>query len=326
MRISFFFNRIYGFAPHGSPPFNVIPSPVQQIYSTAVTLLFICATFFYLYQFNVGDLYYSSTPALIQGNCYLFIVNFIFVAAYVFNDSMTRVMNELNKISAIIPKKKFQDMAKFIYTKDITTVIFMLCNVINLKQKSFNNTCLNITSYNLTFALFLMDMMYMNCVCVLKACFESLNSNIENIKETIVTSDPHLLRRVYHEKYNALLVERLYEVKKYFENVSKFVRRFNSTFSVHLFASVTITFFDITFNSYFYLLSIQGKQGINPERQIWYPVFFTPAIFHLLKIVGMTWICQRMKDEAQKVGPCVHDVMIQTVDKEFKDEVSIESF
>ncbi|KAL0107247.1 hypothetical protein PUN28_015649 [Cardiocondyla obscurior] len=167
-------------------------------------------------------------------------------------------------------------------------------------------------------------MLYMNCVCVLKACFKRIDDNLVNLRELVISDEPHLLRRVYHEQKNPFLLMEIKALKKRHLMVSDTVQMLNDIFSLQLLATIVMTFAEITFSLYFYI--VQWKESVpivNLEKQIWHAYFITSLLYYSVKMGFVVWACDTGKDQALEIGTTVHDVLINTSDKQLKDELQL---
>ncbi|KAL2714928.1 hypothetical protein V1478_014626 [Vespula squamosa] len=166
-----------------------------------------------------------------------------------------------------------------------------------------------------------MDMLYMNCTCIIKECFTRINKNLENLQHVVVTDEPHLLRRVYHEKKNPLLLIELKAIKMRHQQVSDVLQQLNSTFGSQIIITSLMTFAEVTFSLYFYILQTVDNKEINLEKQIWYAYFMTSITYYSIKLGLIAWACETAKNQATEVGIRIHEVVINTMDKDIKNEV-----
>lgn len=82
-----------------------------------------------------------------------------------------------------------------------------------------------------------------------------------------------------------------------------------------------MTFAEVTFSLYFYILQTIDKKEINLEKQIWYSYFITSIAYYSIKLGLIAWACETAKNEAAEVGIRIHEVVINTTDKDIKNEV-----
>ncbi|XP_031788758.1 gustatory receptor 8 isoform X1 [Nasonia vitripennis] len=84
-----------------------------------------------------------------------------------------------------------------------------------------------------------------------------------------------------------------------------------------------MTFAEVTFGLYFFILHIQGKKGIDLDKQLWFNYFITSVTYYSLKMAVMVWICQETKNESLKTGIIVHDVILNNNNEQLKSELSL---
>ncbi|XP_018351441.1 PREDICTED: putative gustatory receptor 28b [Trachymyrmex septentrionalis] len=164
---------------------------------------------------------------------------------------------------------------------------------------------------------FQMDMLYINCVCVLKACFKEINDNLETLPE-IVMNNP---RWIYHEQKHPLLIK-LKILKKQHLKISDTVKMLNMIFSLHLLVTIALSFKQIIF--YLYLNVIQWQNGISLNRDRIYNVFFISVLIYFsTKLTLIVWACETGKNEAIKISTTIHDVLNSIKNVQIKDELNL---
>lgn len=288
-----------------------------------MTLAHVLSSVFQLYLTNsFKNFKYDSIPGMLQANCYMILGGTITITTYIYNGSRMRLLQDLARVSSLLSKTSFNKLARWIHAKDFLFFIALVGQTPNIISKSLLDTfCKTISMYT-TLVVFLMDFHYSNCVLVLKSCFKNVNDNLTKLKENIVIEDLYLLKRVSNHRPNPLLLVKLRELMSVHFEISAIVREVNSTFCLQINVSVLMTFAEVTFSLYFYLLQSHGATHINLEKQIWYSYFVTSVAYYSLKLAIMTWICQTTKDEASKTGVIAHEILINIDDTSFKEEVS----
>jgi len=166
------------------------------------------------------------------------------------------------------------------------------------------------------------DMLYMNCICVLKACFERINDSLANL--LAMNNKPHLFRYNYQEKKNFFLLMKLKALEKQHLLVNDAVQMLNIVFSLHLVATIITTFVRITFFLYYCIIlwqDIFNFQLTSSQKLFYYIFFIASMMFYLMKIALIVWACETGKDQAIKIGITIHDVLNSINDKQIQDEV-----
>lgn len=319
----FTFCRIIGIFPYKINASIFVASKVRYFLSTVVFLIVCSYGIVLLYQMDIsGTLEQNGVPASLQSNCYIILGGVIAIVTYIMTGQRMRLLQELQEISSRLPPESYRKLSWLIHAKDIFGFFFLLCQTPNVYSSNVYETLMKLYMLYITMLVFQIDMLYMNCVCVLKVCFKRINDNLRNLRELVMNDEPHLLRRTYHEQRNPFLLFELKALKKRHLIVSDTVQMLNSTFSLQLLATVVLTFGEVTFSLYFYILEWQGVQAMDPDRRIWYSYFTMSIAYYSVKMALIVWACETGKDQAVEIGTTVHDVLISTNDKQIKDEVA----
>ena len=316
-------SRIHGLFPYKvtSGP-TIVASKPGYIFSTLMTTVNVIFTGIIMYQIDIsGTLEYDSVPGQLQGNCYILLGWTVAMVSYINSAKRMKLLSDLADVSARLPASSYTRMTRLVHAKDILGFLFLVGQAPNIYSTNLPLVLGKILDMYTTLVVYLMDTLYVDCVCVLSACFERINENLLALKESIETEEPHLLRRVYHEQKNPLILMEIRALKKQHNDVSEVVQRLNSVFSLQLVATVTLTFAEITFSLYFYILQLIGSEEINLEKQIWYCYFITSVTYYAVKLASIIWACETAKGQALRTGILVHEVLVDTTDKQVKEEV-----
>ncbi|XP_018302340.1 putative gustatory receptor 28b [Mycetomoellerius zeteki] len=164
-----------------------------------------------------------------------------------------------------------------------------------------------------------MDMLYINCVCVLKACFKDINNNLQHMQELIVNSESRV-SLFYYEQRNPFLIIKLKILEKQHMIISNTVQMLNRIFSVQLLASIIITFCQINLELYIYLVQWHDGLVINLNAQV-DEFVLSAMIYYIIKLALIVWACETCKNQAQKICTTVHDVLNSAKDEQIKNEL-----
>ncbi|KAK2582226.1 hypothetical protein KPH14_004574 [Odynerus spinipes] len=233
------------------------------------------------------------------------------------------LFQQLYVVASRLPPTTFRRLSIYIHAKDIFGFLFLVGQAPNVQSKYLAQTFSKCLSLYTTLIVFIMDMLYMNCSCVIKECFARINENLRNLQHVLVMGEPHLLRRVYHENKNPLLLMELKAIKTRHQQVSDVLYQLNETFGYQIIITSTMTFAEVTFSLYFYILQNIGEKEVNLEKQIWYAYFITAVGYYFVKLSLMAWACETAKNEAAEVGTAIHEVIINTTDKDVKNELQL---
>lgn len=271
---------------------------------------------------NANDTYFSSVPAKLQNNSYYLFGGFTVIITYILSGPRMRLLHTVMEVSSRLPPESYQKMSKFIHLKDISMLLSII--VLLILHYNFNDTlnsmyCL--AGLYITMAQSNMDMLYMNCVCVLKACFQKINDNLASLRKIAMNDEPHFLEQSQNQK-NPFLFMELKALKKQHLIVSDVVQKLNIIFSLQLLATIVTTFTQITFSLYFVTEYIYNKYVSNKESSLEKHAFLHISFFSI-KMAMIIWSCETGKDQAMGITTTVHDVLVSTNDKEIKNEVAM---
>lgn len=319
----FTFCLVLGLFPYKINASTITASKVGYITSTIIICLFLGYVLVIFYQTDIAEIIkYQNMPETLKGNSYLILGTTMAIVTYILSAPRMRLLQTLLELSSRLPPESYQKLSILIHAKDISGFFLLIGQIPNVYSQHIYLSLAKITAIYIILLVFQMDMLYMNCVCVLKACFKRINDNLKNLKELIVNDEPHLLRRIYHEQRNPFLVIELKALKKRHLMISDAVQLLNTTFSLQLVATIVLTFAEITFALYFYIQQWRGFSTINLEQQIWYAYFAMSIPYYAIKMTLIVWACETGKDQALEIGTSIHEVLINTTDRQIKDEVA----
>ncbi|XP_011880416.1 PREDICTED: uncharacterized protein LOC105568946 [Vollenhovia emeryi] len=313
--------RILGIFPYKINDSNLEASGSLYILSTVVICIFCVYGIFIFYELDsFGIMMSVGVPKSLERYSFYTLSSFVVIVTYVSRNPRLLLLQTVLDISSKLPPESYQKLSRLIHIKDIFGVFAMIIlAIICIVKFSLYSILLTIFATYLSLLLFEMDMLYMNCVCVLKICFKKINDNLEKVQELVMSDKPHLLRRIYHEQRNPFLLMKLKTLKKQHLIVSDTVQMLNKIFSLQLIVTIVISFSEITFNLYFYIVLFMAKG----EQEFLYAFFMMSVIYYAIKIVLIVWACDSGKDQAAKIGITVHDLLNSTSDKQIKDELQL---
>lgn len=325
----FVFCFMLGLFPYKMNTTTFTASRPYYIASTIIICVFIglLMLVFYLTDISgIESLKFDTVPSALQGNSYFILGGIMAIVAYVMSGARMRFLQALLDISSRLPPDSYHKLSRLIHAKDIFGFLFLIGQAPNVYSPTMYEALTKVYVIYTTLLVFQLDMLYINCVCVLKACFKRVNDNLMNLRELVAHDEPHLLRRIYHEQRNPFLLMELKALKKKHLMVSDIVQMLNATFSIQIVATVIMTFAEITFSLYFYILQWMGRKAIDVDKQIWYSYFTMSIAYYAVKMALIVWACETSKDQALEIGTTVHDVLIATSDKQLKEEVGKRTF
>lgn len=319
----FTFCRILGMFPYKikSSTFEIY-KPLFILWTGIICVCCICGLVM-LYEINIsGGINMRSVPRTLDRSCFYTLGNFIAVVTYLLSGPRMRLLQTILDISSTLPSESYRKLSWLIHTKDIIGFFYLIGITIIFYSRMNLNVFLRFFTVYINLLIFQVDMLYMNCVCVLKSCFKRINDNLANLQKLIVNDEPPLFKLIYHKQRNPLLLMELKALKKWHLMIGDTVQMLNIIFSLQLLATIILTFIEITFTMYYYVLQLkEGFLIIFMEQQLFYAYFVVTLAFLVLKMTLIVWACETGKNQALKIGTTVHDVLNCTNNKQIKDEV-----
>lgn len=315
---SFTFCYILGIFPYKINVSAFEISKPRYIFSTVVTCIFVIGLLNLLYKLDVcGSMKLKGVPRILERNCFYIFSGFITVITYVLSGPRMRLLQTMMEISSKLPPESYQKLSRLIHAKDILGSFYVLMEV-PLFLAMNENIVLKIVLMYVSLLIFQMDMLYMNCVCVLKACFERVNDNLE----LMMNDEKYHLDRMYYQQRSTFLLIKLKALKKQHLTISNAVQMLNMIFSLQLLATIILSFIEITFEFYYLILYWQkGISMVNVDDDI-YNVYMTVLItYYFIKMMLIVWACETGKNQALQIGTTVHYVLNSINNNEIKSEV-----
>ncbi|XP_018310409.1 putative gustatory receptor 28b [Mycetomoellerius zeteki] len=233
------------------------------------------------------------------------------------------------EVSSKLPSKSYQKLSRLIHVKDI------LGNIIRIVQFSVN--LFKILEFEGNFVIILIGiptlystmlvqqiiMLYINCVCILKACFKRINDNLVHMQKFVIKDmKPRVSNIIRHTQRNEFLLTELGILKKQHLMISDAVQILNMVFSLPLLGNIVLSIFTVTFRLYLHAVRWQNGVFIGLDWH-YVDVLLTTMIYNVLKIILIVWACETGKNQAQKIGTTVHDLLNSTNDEKIKYELQL---
>ncbi|XP_014212730.1 uncharacterized protein LOC106642467 [Copidosoma floridanum] len=317
--------RLYGLIPYTVVNFRIRKSRAAFIHCTIVTFIYICISLVILYFINASIYSNRICTRMLQDNCFYILVNFMLICNYTFGTSVMKIVNYLATTTTKLPCEKFTKISKWIHTKDFIVYTLLIVHVPKILSGDVPQIIRKLVGFYSTTAIYMLDLQYNNFVYILGICFEHINEELIKLKNNLKTDQAHLLRRVYHNRMNPVLFLTLRYLKQWHYELNEIVRKVNSTFSLQIIASVIITFTELTFGLYFYILDKRHKKMNNLEMENWFFYYYTVVIYFSSKLLLLTLTCHNANNENSKTRKIINEILINTDDKLFKEEVHMYS-
>ncbi|XP_011696465.1 PREDICTED: uncharacterized protein LOC105455106 [Wasmannia auropunctata] len=268
---------------------------------------------------------FESIPRILERNSFHIFSGFIMVVTFILRGPRMRLLQTLLEVSSRLPQESYQNLSRLIHAKDIFGLFFLFVHgSIFYYRMQFVAVLRKIFILYSVLLVFQMDMLYVNCVCILKACFKQINDNLANLRKLTANSELYLLRGTHHEQKNPFLLVKLKVVKKQHLAISNTAQMLKTIFSLQLLSTIVVTFTQIIFNLYFYLVRVQvGVPLSNLEKQLYYELFITSVTYYFTKVLLIVWACETGKNQALEINTTVHDAINNISDKEIKYELQL---
>jgi len=317
----FIFCRILGIFPYNVNNSIFEVSKPHYILSITVTCVICVYELTLLYKFNASTkINFESVITSLEVNSYYLIISCLAIVTLVLSNPRMRLLQTIMKISLGLSPESYQKLSRLIHVKDIFGSFYLIGHCSSYFYKSHQNILHKIISIYTVLMSFQMDMLYVNCVCVLKACFEEINNSLLHMQQLIINNEPCVLKIFYYKQKNPFLIIKLKALEKQHMMISSTIHMLNMIFSLQLLATTFITFFEISLELYFNLVQWHDGLVIKLDEQMG-GMFLSFIIYLIIKMMLIVWACETGKNQAQEICTTIHDVLNSTRDEQIKNEV-----
>jgi len=315
---NFVFCRILGIFPYKINASTFETSKQRYILPTLLICI-VCMCEIIMFSEITEIINYEDVTDILEYVSYFIISGFIALTTYVLSGPRMRVLQALLEISSRLSPESYRKLSKWIHLKDILGTFFLIMQTSLYYgiREDFDFYMLDMYIYLLVFQ---MDMQYINCVCILKACFKRINDYLLHMQKIVINHESYAPRLICHTQKNQFLLIKLKILKKQHLLISNTVQKINIVFSLQLLSTITLTFTEITFAFYFHLIDWQNGMSITLDeiRDIFFLLFMG---YDFLKLILIVWACETGKNQAFEIGTIIHDVLNRTRDEQIKEEV-----
>ncbi|XP_071637342.1 uncharacterized protein [Temnothorax longispinosus] len=318
----FIFCRILGIFPYKINASTFEASKPRYILSTVIICIFCVLNLIFMRDiivFKVID-FRHVTQNFGLSSFYMF-SGFIIIITHVLSGPRIRLLQTIMEISSTLPPKSYQKLSRLIHVKDIFGTFYLIGLICMYFYVAHVDIIHVIFSTYIVLHTFTMDMLYMNCVCVLKACFKEINNNLLHMQELIVNNKPYVPIMFYYKQRNAFLIMNLKALKKQHLMVSNAVQMLNKIFSLQLLATTAMSFSQIIFGLYRHV-QWYNRLFLNLDKQFDI-LFLTTTVYYFIKILLLVWACETGKNQAEEIRTTIHDVLNGSRDEQIKNELQL---
>ncbi|KYN03753.1 Putative gustatory receptor 28b [Cyphomyrmex costatus] len=321
----FICNRIFGIFPYKLNGSTFEISKLCCILS--ITAICVCCVinFVLIYHTVKSNINFGNVIWNIQTIMYSIITSFIMIITHILNIPRMRLLQTILEVSSKLPTESYQKLSKWIHVKDISCNIIRVVHFIMylFKVLKFEDTfyTILIRVFTIYLALLILQiiLLYVNCVCVLKACFKRINVSLVNMRKFVLNdTKPRVSNVLWHRNQFSLIELRV--LKKQHLMISDAVQMLNMIFNLQLLAIIVMLFLSFIFELYIYTIRWQNGVFFGMEwRSL--DVLLLSMIYKIFMITLVVWACETCKNQAGEIGTAIHDFLNSTNNEKIKCEL-----
>ncbi|XP_076679585.1 uncharacterized protein LOC143374918 [Andrena cerasifolii] len=304
---------IVGFFPYEIESSKFIFSEGRSIWSKFVLIVYICTSLFASHQMNF-HVEYRNASLLLRTNIITFWSITIVLVTGLTSRSKLRVLQRLFDVSRVLSPQIFRKMGSGMRRKDLTLLVILSFYLIFAFT---NDVLMHYTNWFTLFVMLLMYMLYVNSIRVLKACLERIDESLMKFRRTLITDEPHLLRREYHTKMNPLLIRQLKSLRERYLEIGEIVSLLNDSFGFEIIGIVGLTILNVTFNIYDFAYMLLNDDNYS----IWWCLGITFMTYFIGNLIYMTCACEATRDQAKRIASSIHQNLVTTFDERLTAEL-----
>ncbi|KYN03750.1 Putative gustatory receptor 28b [Cyphomyrmex costatus] len=323
----FICSRILGIFPYKLNASTFEISKLYCILSTVIICVCCVINFVIIDSLIESKLSYGDVVWDVYAVLYHTLTSFIVIVTYSLSVPRMRVLQTILEVSSKLSLKSYQKLSRLIHVKDIFVnilrIVQLALNWCTLREFKGNFLAIVIGVPTIYLALLILqiNLLYVNCVCVLKACFKRINDSLIHMQSLIINDTNPRASNVLWHKNQCLKIE-LKVLKKQHLMISDAVQMLNMTFSMQVLTTIVMSILTITFDLYFY--AIRWQNGVFFEvdwRSL--DVLLTSLMYDISKITLFVWACETGKNQAQAISTTIHDLLNSTSDEKIKCELQL---
>lgn len=326
MHPCFTFCRILGIFPYKISASTFKTSTPHYILTTVIICTCCGLDLIFIYDIAISkSLHFGGAIVNFEALGFYAFSCFIAIVTHILNGPRMRLLQSILESSSKLPSKSYEKLSRFIHVKDIFGTILMIVQLsiffarIQMFELPYPYILIVLFTIYLEMLMFQMNMMYINCVCVLKTCFKRINDNLRQMQRFVVNDIQLSVHGLTRRRNKFLLIE-LKVLKKWHLTVSETVRMLNVIFNLQLLATIVMSFIEITFELYSYVVRWQGGVSISLDWKL-FDALFTSMVYYFMKITLLAWACETTKNQAKEIGTTIHDIINSATNGQLKNEV-----
>ncbi|XP_076285317.1 uncharacterized protein LOC143211475 [Lasioglossum baleicum] len=317
---SVFCSKLFGFFPYNYKNNEYVISKTRLAFATLLACFHLAFAIYVLYSVNFSDpdvtILRTETDnffALLEGSIPVLMI----LTTY----SRWLMLQRLTKVSRILSPQDFNDMAMFLHLTHILNFLYHL-SYIPLVYRDKQPVPLTRRYIQLIIAAASSEGMlfYLNCVCVLGACFKKVNESLKRLTESSTNDQSELTEEHESRRQRVMLLMKVKYYEGVHDEISDAVDHLNkSSRSINITVTAA-TFVLVTFDLYTFMQWIFATNG-QSIYVYWQYEYFSFVILRFSRFALLVWVCETAMDHAKEINTTIHDLANHCRDDTVKREV-----
>ncbi|XP_078032681.1 uncharacterized protein LOC144467661 [Augochlora pura] len=247
----------------------------------------------------------------------------LILITYVFTHDRLVILQRISKLSRVISRREFDDMAKFIHTKDIVVMLYYGLQLLCFAAMSELHSLRQFFIIYVSCATIQGAMFYINCVYFLGGCFKKVDDILRHLNEPLPPHRLELLRTFQSllNEQDASMIIKLKRCEKLHEEISDVVELLNKSYRVPLNIITVFTFYTITFNLYFFIQSFESDEEGYLINGLYHLLTLLYVVYELTKYSVIIWVCETATNHANQVATTIDNVHANCTDSTARHEL-----
>lgn len=325
---NFIISKILGIFPYKINASTFEISKPCYIMSTVIICIYCSFYLLLIHKIIISKIFsFGDVTRTLEYLCFFTLGGLMAIVTYILSKPRMHLLQNILNISSKLSTESYEKLSRWIHIKDIFGVImlvvqeYMYFSKVQIFEKNYWSALIMTIVIYLVLLEFQMNMLHVNCVCVLKACFKKINDDLTHMYTRMINDEKlPVSNLICHMPRNQFFLAELKSLMKQYLILTETVQMLNIIFSLQLLAIVILSFIEITVELYFYLVRWQGEVLITFDKHL-LDAFLTSMVHYIIKVTFIVWACETGKNEAQKISSTIYDVRNSIRDKQIKNEV-----
>ncbi|KYQ59865.1 Putative gustatory receptor 28b [Trachymyrmex zeteki] len=325
---NFIISKILGIFPYKINASTFEISKPCYIMSTVIICIYCSFYLLLIHKIIISKIFsFGDVTRTLEYLCFFTLGGLMAIVTYILSKPRMHLLQNILNISSKLSTESYEKLSRWIHIKDIFGVImlvvqeYMYFSKVQIFEKNYWSALIMTIVIYLVLLEFQMNMLHVNCVCVLKACFKKINDDLTHMYTRMINDEKlPVSNLICHMPRNQFFLAELKSLMKQYLILTETVQMLNIIFSLQLLAIVILSFIEITVELYFYLVRWQGEVLITFDKHL-LDAFLTSMVHYIIKVTFIVWACETGKNEAQKISSTIYDVRNSIRDKQIKNEL-----